>query len=364
MIEKRLTVSPGSSIEKLTVHPLLRKGPLYSLLALCGLLLLVALVATALGSAAIPLPTVVQILLSRIPGLGIEQTWDASLETIVLNIRLPRLLLAGLVGANLAVAGATYQGIFRNPLADPYLIGVASGAALGATLGIAVPIPGGGIQPGMVPFMAFAGAMLAVAIVYGLARVGNTMPVTTLLLAGVALGSFLSSITSYIMIVNGDKLYHILSWLLGGFALSGWSQVFVILPYSVLGLVIILACARPLNIMQLDEEQAQQLGIDVERMKIILLVAASLITAAAVSVSGIIGFVGIIVPHAARLIWGPDHRYLIPFSTLLGGIFLIAADTVARTVLSPAEIPVGIITAFFGAPFFLYLLRQKKKAVF
>ena len=206
--------------------------------------------------------------------------------------------------------------------------------------------------------------MIAVAIVYSIARTGKTLPVTTLILAGVALGAFLASITSYLMIISGDKLHGIVSWMLGQFSLSNWSQVLSVLPYMFIGTLIIWFYARPLNVMQLDEEQAQQLGINVERIKLVLLVCATLITAAAVSFCGTIGFVGIIVPHAVRLVWGPDHRFLLPLSTLTGAVFLIMADTLARTVMVPTEVPVGVITAFVGAPFFLYLLRQKKRAIF
>ena len=316
---------------------------------------------SAIGSTHIPLATLGQLFLAKLPFIEVEPTWAASVETIIFDIRLPRVILAGLVGAALAVAGATYQGLFRNPLADPYLIGVSQGAALGAVIGFLLPIPW---QAASIPLLAFAGAVAAVAVVYSIARVGKTLPMTTLILAGVALGAFLAAITYYLMIISGDKLHGIISWLLGTFSLTNWWQVTMVVPYIFVGVIVIWLHARPLNVMQLDEEQAQQLGINVERVKLILLGAATLITAAAVSFCGIIGFVGIIVPHAVRLIWGPDHRFLLPLATLVGAIFLILADTVARTMLAPTEIPVGVITAFLGAPFFLYLLRQKKRAIF
>lgn len=319
-------------------------------------------VASAVGSTHIPVGTIWEILLSRLPFIDITPAWSAATETIIVDIRLPRVLLAGVVGAALAVAGAAYQGLFRNPLADPYLIGVAQGAALGAVVGFVIPWSVGGFS--LIPALAFFGAMIAVAIVYSLARVGKTIPVTTLILAGVALGAFLGSITAYLMIVSGDRLHGIISWLMGRFSMGNWEQVWIVTPSVIIGTVVIWLHARPLNVMQLDEEQAQQLGINVQRVKLILLVAATLITAAAVSFVGTIGFVGIIVPHAVRLIWGPDHRFLLPLTTLAGASFLILADMVARTVLAPAEIPVGVVTAFIGAPFFLYLLRQRKMAVF
>jgi len=345
-----------------SVYPLKWRSRLYAIVGLAIALVGVVVLASAIGSSQISLTDLSNILLSRLPLVHITPTWGAVAETIVMDIRLPRILLAGLVGAALAIAGATYQGLFRNPLADPYLIGVAQGAALGAIVGFLLPWQIAGL--GIVPILAFCGALIAVAAVYAIARVGKTLPMTTLILAGVALGAFLSSITSYLIIASGDKFHSIVSWLLGRFSLSNWEQVVMITPYVLVGVMIIWLYARPLNVMQLDEEQAQQLGIEVEKVKVVLLVAATLITAAAVSFCGTIGFVGIIVPHAVRLIWGPDHRFLLPLSTLVGAIFLILADTAARTVLTPTEIPVGVITAFIGAPFFLYLLRQKKRAIF
>jgi len=286
------------------------------------------------------------------------------LETIILDVRLPRILLAGLVGAALAVAGATYQGLFRNPLADPYLLGVAAGAGLGATIAFLIPFTVSWIAFGALPLFAFIGGMVAVAVVYSIARVGKALPVTTLILAGVALSAFLSSITAYLMTISGKDLLGILYWLMGGLYLTKWSEVWIVLPCVLVGVVVIWIHARPLNVMQLDEEQAQQLGINVEKVKLVLLGTATLVTAAAVCFTGLIGFVGILVPHAVRLIWGPDHRFLIPLSALVGAIFLILADTLAHTVLPPTEIPVGVITAFCGAPFFLYLLRKKKGGYF
>ncbi|MFC1991797.1 FecCD family ABC transporter permease [Chloroflexota bacterium] len=332
-----------------------------------GLLIAAAVVAafaTAIGSVQIPFLTTCRILLSRLPLVDIAQTWPDVIETIILEIRLPRVIMAGLVGAALSVAGATYQGLFRNPLADPYLIGVAQGAALGAVIGFLLPFDWQGMGFGLIPLLAFSGAICSVAIVYSLARVGRTLPVTTLILAGVALGALWGSVVSYLILNSGEKIHGIIFWMMGSFSMSDWSEVMVVFPYILVGIVIILLYSRSLNIMQLDEEQAQQLGINVERMKLILLAAATLITAAAVSFVGTIGFVGIIIPHAVRLIWGPDHRFLLPLSVLIGAIFLVLADLGARTVMAPVEIPVGIITAVCGVPFFLYLLRRKKRAVF
>lgn len=337
---------------------------IYAVLGMALLLVVVAAFAVTVGSVEIPLATVSGILLAKLPPVAISGTWSEALETIIFGIRLPRVILAGLVGAALAVAGATYQGLFRNPLADPYLIGVAQGAALGAVIGFLLPSVWDGMGLILIPLFAFMGALLSTVIVYNLARVGKVLPMITLILAGVALGALLGSIVSYLIISSGDKIHGIMFWLMGSFALSRWSEVGLVLPLVLLGTGIILVFARQLNVMQLDEEQAQQLGINVERLKLILLTTAVLITAAAVSFAGIIGFVGIIIPHAVRLVWGADYRFLLPLSVLTGAIFLILADMLARSLLAPTEIPIGVITAFIGAPFFFYLLRRRKRVIF
>ena len=348
---------------KQAIYPRWRKR-IYAILAMAALLLLVISFATSVGSVDIPFSTTSSILISKLPFIDITPTWTDAIETIVLEIRLPRVLLAGLVGAALSIAGATYQGLFRNPLADPYLIGVAQGAALGAVIGFLLPVSLLGTSIGLIPVLAFAGALISIAIVYSLARVGRTMPLTTLILAGVALGALLGAIVAYLALTSGQMVRSILFWLTGSFSLSQWSEVWIVLPIIIIGAAVILLFARSLNIMQFDEEQAQQLGVNVEKLKIILLIAATLVTAAAVSFVGIIGFVGIIVPHAVRLIWGPDHRFLLPLSILSGAIFLILADVLARTMAAPSEIPIGVITAIFGAPFFLFLLRRRAKMLF
>jgi iron complex transport system permease protein len=332
------------------------------------------MLATSIGSVEIPLGTIFSIIadwiMDRVADWlpfvhnNINQTWADSIATIVLDIRLPRVIMAGLVGAALAIAGATYQGLFRNPLADPYLIGVAQGASLGAIVGFLLPVTWSLAGFGLVLILAFIGALLAMITVYLLVRVGKTLPVTTLILAGVALSALLSSISSYLIISSDEAMHGIIFWLMGSFSLSDWSEVRVVLPYVAVGAAVIILFGRMLNIMQLDEEQAQQLGVNVERLKIVLLAAATLITAASVSFVGTIGFVGIIIPHAVRLVWGSDHRTLLPLSVLVGAIFMMLTDLLARTVLAPTEIPIGVITAICGAPFFLYLLRRRKKAIF
>ncbi|OGO00576.1 MAG: iron ABC transporter [Chloroflexi bacterium RBG_13_52_12] len=341
-----------------------RRTRIYSLLGLSAALVVVIALATTIGSVKVPLQTTLQILLDRLPFVNIDQTWQGSITTIIMDIRLPRVILAGLVGAALSIAGATYQGLFRNPLADPYLIGVSQGASLGAVAGFILPVAWNLSGFGLVPVFAFIGAILATVVVYLLARVGKTLPVTTLILAGVALSALLGSIVSYLIISSGNKMHGIIFWLMGSFSMSRWSEVGVVLPYVAVGTAVIIIFARLLNVMQLDEEQAQQLGVNVERYKIVLLAAATLITAASVSFVGTIGFVGIIIPHAVRLIWGADHRFLLPLCILTGAIFMVLTDLVSRTLLAPTEIPIGVITAICGAPFFLYLLRRRRKAIF
>jgi len=331
------------------------------------LLLLFALfslgVTTTIGVAEVTWGSVFKIVANRIPLIGsfITADWPSTWETIILQMRLPRVTLGFLVGASLSVAGASFQGLLRNPLADPYTIGVSSGAALGATIALFFQTTLGiTFQPG-IPFFAFLGALIALFFIYNLARVGRVVPVTTLLLAGVVVSSFLSAVISLLMLLAGEHIRGIFFWLVGGLSLRTWSHVFLVLPYVIIGSAVIFFWSRDLNVILLGEESAANLGIDVERVKKIVLVAASLITGAVVSVSGMIGFVGLIIPHGVRMIVGPDHRVLIPTSALAGGIYLIWIDSLARVVMAPVEVPVGIITAFLGAPFFIYLLRSKRK---
>lgn len=338
------------------------------LLLLVGLaaVVVVALLGVAWGSFSMPPATIAAMFWRRMIGETAAATWPAAWETVVFDIRLPRIILAALVGGALSQAGAVYQGLFRNPLADPYLIGVSSGAGLGATIAIAfgLPLRWGGL--GAVSLLAFIGALGATVLVYLISRVGGRTSVTTLLLAGVALGAFLGSVTTFLMFRAKDAFHtvHIVGWLMGSFALSNWAKVRLLGPVLAVGGALLWAYAHRLNVLQLDDDQAQQLGVPVERTRLILIVAASLVTATAVAVSGVIGFVGLIVPHAVRLVWGPDYRFLLPMSGLCGAIFMILADGLARSLLSPTELPVGVVTAFCGAPFFLYLLRHKKRSVY
>lgn len=329
--------------------------------ALC--LVFAALLALAIGKAPIPPAMPFQMALSRL-GVDRAMDWPASAETILLQIRLPRIALAGLVGGALAVAGATYQGVFRNPLADPYLLGVASGASLGAVLAFILPIPRDLFAIGAVQALAFLGALVAAFAVYTLARVGGSVPTTTLLLAGVAISAAASAVTAYLMYIRGDQLLVIYAWLLGGFNVASWQEARLIAPLVLLSAVFMALGGRVMNAMQFGEEQAATLGIPVEQAKFVLLGAATLATAAAVSAGGLIGFVGLVVPHITRLLCGPDYRRLVPTAALLGAAFLILADAAARAAPGPSEIPVGVVTAAIGAPFFLLLLRRQKRATF
>lgn len=292
----------------------------------------------------------------------VTPSWSIAEETIVYQIRLPRILLGASVGAALAIAGATMQGLFKNPMADPFIIGISSGAALGASLAIVLGADAFGIYA--IPLMAFLGATTAAFVVYNIARVGGKVPVETLLLAGIAVGAFLSAATSFMMYISGERLHQIILWMMGGLWVSNWAQVQMALPLICAGMLALYLFAKDLNVMLLGEEPAQHLGIGVESLKKIVLVCASLVTAVAVSVSGLIGFVGLIIPHMVRILTGPDHRILLPASALVGSIFLVWADTLARTIITPTELPVGIITALFGAPFFVYLLRTRKRSMF
>ena len=326
-----------------------------------SLLLAVTLVlSVALGAVTIPLGNVFSILLNKFPWIELPVEWPAYFGTILWEIRLPHTILVGLTGAALGGSGAAFQGLFRNPLADPYLIGVASGAGMGAVLTMALPWAG----PYLIPIGAFFGAVSTIFLVYSLARVGKMVPLTTLILAGVALGSLTAAITSLIILLSDSVVHQALSFLYGGSAVAGWEPIKIAVPYFLTGIIMLSLSGHTLNVLQFGEEQARQLGLSVEKVKIFIILAASLTTAAAVSFSGVIGFVGLVVPHIIRLVWGGNYKKLIPLSILGGAATLLASDLTARIILAPQTIPVGIVTALIGAPFFLWILRRAKKEVF
>jgi iron complex transport system permease protein len=329
-----------------------------------ALLLCVAIIlSVAIGAVFIPPATVARIILDAISFQTDPGFWSDTMATIVVQLRLPHTILIALAGAALAASGAAYQGLFQNPLADPYLIGVASGAGLGAVLAMSANWPDNLFGIFSIPIAAFVGASLTVIIVYRLARFGNILSTTNLILAGVAVGSFASALTSFIMLRSDGEVRRAIAWLLGGSTISGWPPVIASLPYVILSLGILIASGHALNVLQFGDEQAQQLGLPVERVKIVIILAASLATATAVSFTGVIGFIGLIVPHLIRILWGPDYRNLVPLSILGGATALLIADLLARTLLAPQEIPIGIITALAGAPFFLWILRRSQRGV-
>jgi iron complex transport system permease protein len=340
----------------------------------------VAIVATAIGPANISVDKVALIILSdivsKVPFVSdqvhITKTWTDGESGIIMLVRLPRVILGLLVGATLAVAGVAAQAIFKNPMADPYILGVSSGAAFGAAsiivfgfagLSITIPLIITSLKFGALQFGAFAGGLMAAFLVFSIARAGGKIPVETLLLSGIAVSAFFSAVTSFLMYIGGHTLSQIVYWVMGALWNGSWNDIWLMLPMALIGSAIIMAFSRDLNTLLLGDEAASHLGTNVQALKAGIMALMSLITAAAVSVSGIIGFVGLIIPHMMRLIVGPDHRILIPSSILVGAMFLTLADTFSRMVIQPTEIPVGVITALIGAPFFVYLLSRKKKGV-
>jgi iron complex transport system permease protein len=320
------------------------------------LLILILLLSITVGSVRVKPFRSIAILLQ--PILGTKEAGTETERAIILYLRFPRALLAGLVGAGLSVSGAIFQALLRNPLADPYILGVSSGAAVGAIVAIMMGLS---TASSGLPLVSFLGALLTILVVFYFGRQEGKIHPNTLLLAGVIISSFLSAlIMFFISISQREELRTIIFWLMGDFSFSNYHSVRVIFPYVLLGFLFLYFQARPLNLILTGEEGALQMGVNVERLKLISYLFASLITAASVSVCGLIGFVGLIIPHSVRLIFGPDHRLLIPSSALVGASFLIASDTLARTLLAPIELPVGVITAAFGGPFFIYLLRTRK----
>ena len=331
-------------------------------LALMFLLLLVVLaggVVTSLltGPVAIPADKVLRVLL-QVFDAGSGQ--DVDIE-IVRNLRLPQVLLAILVGAALAQSGAAMQGFFQNPMADPFVIGVSAGAALGATFAVFLSLDIWILGINAVAGFAFVGAVAVTLLVYLLSARGGRVPVTTVLLTGIAIGSLCTALTSFLMISGHHDLHRILYWLMGSLSARRWEHVRMVWPQIVVGLVLLQLFSRDLNLILQGEENAKYLGVDVDRVKKVLLLLSAMLAAAAVSVSGIIGFVGLIVPHVMRLLVGPDHRKLFPASILGGAILLVWADVLARSIISPAEVPIGIITSILGCPFFLILLLRRRE---
>lgn len=334
------------------------------ILILILLLIFSILISITFGAVKIPLTDTVKIILSKIglfsSNLDLSDIKQSNFF-IVLNIRLPRILLAGLVGAVLSLVGSSYQAIFKNPMADPFVMGVSSGAAFGATIGILLGFNTGILGFGLISILAFLGALITTFIVYNLSRIGNKVNTLSILLAGIVMSSLLSAGISVMMIFNENELIKIVSWTMGSFNAASWTQIIVVFIPTIIGLIFLMSLSKELNLIVLGEEEAQTLGVNVERVKKLTLVLASILAGLAVSVSGIIGFVGLIIPHLFRMLFSPDHRILLPVSIFGGATFLIICDTLARSLMPNMEIPVGIITSLFGGPFFLYLLKKSNR---
>ena len=328
------------------------------LITLILLLFCFMILSSTLGAADISFTQALKI----ITGWHSENISDTH-RIIVLKIRMPRIFLAALVGIGLSIVGGTFQGLFKNPLADPYVLGISSGAGLGATLAIIFSFEGAVLGFAFNSFCAFIGALLTALLVFTVARVGNTLSVSNMLLAGMSVSFFMSSIISILMIINRNQIEKIMFWLMGSVSTANWNQVIMASIVIITAMIVLLFYSRELNIMSLGEENALTLGVEAEKVKIILLIVSAIVVATCVSISGIIGFVGLIVPNMVRILTGPDYKKLLPFSAVFGGMFLVLCDTMSRILMPPMELPIGAITALFGSPFFLYLIVKSKRNV-
>ena len=351
------------TVESLPVRPLPRVEPRgVSLRWRAGAALFLAgslIVGLAVGPVHIGAGSIVTAALSHVPFLHVHSSLDAVQRAVLWQLRGPRVVLAALVGGMLAIAGSAYQGSFRNPLADPYLLGVAAGAGLGAT--IAIADGSAGTKSAIVPVAAFAGATIAVVFTYALGRsAGSGRTTGALILAGVTVTSFMTAAQTFVQQEHTNSLRDIFTWLLGGFSTATWHDVVISAPYILASSAVLILHRRVLDVLALGDEEAKSLGVDVGRTRLIIVTAATVGTAAAVSVSGLIGFVGIIVPHTVRLLVSTSYRAVVPLSLVVGGGFVVLTDVLARTALSPSELPIGVVTAFFGAPFFAIVLRTSK----
>lgn len=327
-------------------------------------LLAAAFVSLIVGPADLPPAGVLKYLLDKLPLVHLRTGLAPYGGAVVWQLRLPRVALGALVGAMLAVSGASYQGVFNNALADPYLLGVASGAGLGATVAVVEAPALAHLPVSPLPLCAFLGAALAVIATFVLGRAGQGRRSTaTLLLSGIAVAAFLTAAQTFIQQRHSQDIEAIFGWIMGSLATPGWSQVSLAAPYIGAALVVLMGCRRLLDVLSLGDDEAESVGVNASRLRLVVIVAATLGTAAAVSVSGLIGFVGIIVPHTIRLIGGPSYRRIVPLSALFGAGFLVMADLAARTVLEPSEVPIGVVTACVGAPFFLVVLHRSRAAL-
>lgn len=330
--------------------------------SLSSLLLIIAFcLAITVGSVQVPLKEMLQIFWGTL--FGTHGETNDMLRTIVVDIRFPRVVLAALVGASLAIAGASFQGLLKNPLADPYTLGVSSGASVGAVMTIFLGFTIPGLGSFTLPVVSILAALLTLIAVLGFARfVERSMKMETIILTGIIFSSFLGSILSLMIALTGEELRQIISWLLGSVSMRGWEYIRLIAPFFIIGSFLLMWNARELNAMAFGEERAHHLGVNVQSRKYFVLASGSMLTGAAVAVSGTIGFVGLVVPHMVRMAWGADHRHVLPLSILNGATLLILCDLVARTIVAPTELPIGVITALLGAPVFgLILIRQRRE---
>ncbi|MFO7637053.1 MAG: iron ABC transporter permease [Clostridia bacterium] len=344
-----------------------RKMSILIYISLAALLFLAVMFSSGLGSADIGFFRSLRILVSGIPFLDrlfdfsdIQQTH----RVILFSVRLPRIVTAMLCGAGLSISGSVFQGMFRNPMADPYVLGISSGAALGASLAISLGLQVSLFGFGIIPLFALAGAVAVTMTVYGIARTAGKLAPLTLILSGIAVSFLCSSLVSFILISNREQAHKIVFWTMGSMTGANWNNVLVMLPVVLIGSFLLIWQSGNINVLSTGDESALSLGINTERLKRTLLLLGSVITAVCVAFTGIIGFVGLIIPHGVRLVTGPDHRRLMPVSALTGAIFLVLCDALARNVFAPMEIPIGAVTSLFGAPFFIYLLMKNKRRTF
>lgn len=327
-----------------------------------GVLAVASLIfSVSIGTVAIPSLDLIKLIINKLFQREFFKGIDSVHENIIWNIRLPRVLLAGFVGASLSVVGASFQGLLRNPLADPFTLGVSSGASVGAVVTIFFNISLPFIGMFTLPLFSILASFLTIFVVLYFARtIDRAMRVETIILTGIIFSSFLGALISLMIALTGEELRQIIGWILGSVSMRGWSHLALIIPFFLVGSMVLLFHAKELNAMSFGEDHAQHLGVDIERKKLIIMIAGSVLTGAAVAVSGTIGFVGLVVPHFIRLIHGPDHRHLLPMSMLAGGSFLALADLISRVIISPAELPIGVITALIGAPIFALILMRNR----
>ncbi|QOY35916.1 FecCD family ABC transporter permease [Anaerobacillus isosaccharinicus] len=327
-----------------------------------SLLLFSLLIGISIGSVSIPISNIIMVIIGKVVYAPLLDHVEPMLINIIWNIRLPRVLLAMFVGSSLALAGAAFQGFLKNPLADPYTLGVSSGAALGAVIvlffGITIPFLG----KMTLPIFSILLGFLTLLLVISFAKLINRhMAVETIILTGIIFSSFLGSLISLMIALTGEELRQIIGWLMGSVSMRGWEYVKLQIPFFILGTLMLLFNCRELNALSFGEETAKHLGVNIQTRKLLILLGAALLTGSAVAVSGTIGFVGLVIPHLVRLLWGADHKHLLPLATICGGAFLILADLLARTVISPTEIPIGVITALIGGPVFGIILFKARR---